>query len=1102
MKTLLFLLALLWWSPAARAQWRPAHPPAAKSTQASGKLSALVIFAKFRGEAAGETLAPTWAADLFNPAFPGSFSHFYREMSRGRMQVTGQVLPRRYSSLQPAAGYVAASAGVPGDYGRFNLEILSQADADADFGRFDNDGPDGVPNSGDDDGYVDVVFINLLTVPRNFFISGATGYASLGLDADYLSDDPAANGGTVRVRSRFSGFGGTTQRGHTFSITAASMCHEFGHVLGLPDLFDQSTVTASGAVDPVEDSAGVGKWCLMTSTGARGWGVEDGPNAFCAWALAKLGWVEVEELRGDQADLAIEDVALGNRVYKIPLSADEYFLIENRRRASSYYNRNIPGEGLLVWHVDERADNDEERHKQVDLLCADGLHNAEGQPDPVAGGDDLDFWANDETYATAHGGNEGDATDPFDGVQYTRLAWDTNPPLSANTGFSRNLPLGMALEQIRREGTRMHCAVHLRQPLPGHIHADTTWSGTVALDGDVVVEPGATLTLAAGTRLRFATGDRRRTGFDTTRCELLVYGGLRLEGAVRCESAAASPRADDWAGVLLMDGQALDPAQLQLANTRWGLVRSRLPAGTTTFSGLQSIFGDLVVPAGAELVVKPDAQLRFAPVDLGGSGQSPLLTELVVEGRLNAEGGTFTVAQASPQDLWYGVRVAPGSQVAVRDALVERCGYGFSGEVSAASSFALEGGRIQQGISGLSLTLNGPAQVSGTTFFHLTTPAISAQGGDRLTLRDVTVQQCGQEGIWLGNASLEAVNLRLEQNGLLDTQDPRSGLKAVGGKGQKIELWNSTSTRNTLHGLDVENWEGVVELHDSQLTSNQHEGLRARGLEGLTFEQVQVQNNLGDGAVVAAVPLVAVSATTFADNIGTGLVLSEGASGTIETSHFLNNAGLRLENIPRFSVRTSTFASAGVACESRSSAPVVEGNRLEHNLTALKVSGTQAPSLKGNTFLDNHTAVENLSGLLLEARGNYWGTADSTAIAALFKGQVNWQPFLEAEPSPTAVDGEAALPETLVLFPAFPNPFNAGTSFRFALPAPGRVTLSVYDALGRPLRLLVDTPLAAGIYTYPWDGRDEAGRLAASGVYLCRLQAGALAQVERVALLR
>ncbi|MBI2502242.1 MAG: right-handed parallel beta-helix repeat-containing protein [Candidatus Latescibacteria bacterium] len=1099
MSPLLLLGALLLGALPAGAQ----SPQPASTPKTSGTLNALVIFAKFRGEAAGQTQAPPWAADLFNPDFPGSFAHFYREMSRGKIQISGQVLPRRYVSLQPAAGYVAASAGVQGNFGLFNLQILEQADADADFGRFDNDGPDEVPNSGDDDGYVDVVFINLLTVPRNFFISGATGYASLGLDADFISADPAAGGGTIRVRSRFSGFGGTTQRGHTFSISAASMCHEFGHVLGLPDLFDQSSLTASGEVDPAEDGAGVGKWCLMTSAGTQGWGVEDGPNAFCAWALARLGWVEVVELTRDQPDLAIEDLALGHKVYKIPLSADEYFLVENRRRASSFYNRQIPGEGLLIWHVDERADNDEERHKQVDLVCADGLYADQGDPDPVSGRDNLDFWARDEAYAAAHQGNEGDATDPFDGVRFTRFAWDTNPALSAHTGFTRNLPLGMAIEKIRPEGTRMRCDVRLRQRLPGHISADITWSGTVRLDGDLVVEPGATLTLADDTRLRFAASDSRRSGFDPIRCEFIVYGGLEVQGQVRCESGAAAPRADDWAGLFLMDGQPLDTDQLQLAHARYGLVRSRLPAGTTRFSGVQPIFQDLVIPVGAELVVAPEAQLRFAPTDLGGSGLSPQLSELVVEGRLRAEGGTFTVAQARDQDLWFGVRLAPGAQVEVHDATIERCGYGFSGEVSATSSFNLEGGRIQQGLGGLSLTLNGPAQVSGTTFSHLTTPAIYAQGGGLLSLREVSVRQCGQEGISLGNASLEAVNLRLEQNGILDPQDPRSGLKAVGGRGQKIELWNTSATRNTQHGLDVEEWEGVVELHDSEFSANQHEGLRARGLERLTFEQVRVERNLGDGAVVAAVPLVEVWTTTFADNIGTGLVLSEASSGAIEMSHFLDNAGLRLEGITRLFVRTSTFADAGVGFESLASSPQVEGNTFQHNLTALKASGAQVPTLTRNTFLDNRVAVENLSGLALPAQGNYWGTTDSTAIAALFRGQVDWQPFLDAAPGQTAVEEErASLPERFVLHPAFPNPFNAQTTFRFELPRDSRAALTIYDPLGRPLRRLVDTSLPAGVYTYAWDGRDDQGRQVASGVYLCRLEAGEFGAVERLALVR
>ncbi|SVD93334.1 uncharacterized protein METZ01_LOCUS446188, partial [marine metagenome] len=258
--------------------------------------------------------------------------------------------------------------------------------------------------------YVDVVFVNLLTLPRDFLIGGATGIASLGLSADFLSDDRAARGGVIRVRSQYSGFGGTTQRGHVFTVTAATMCHEFGHVLGLPDLFDQSSVTADGQLDPVEDSAGIGKWGLM-GLGTLGWGVEDGPNAFSAWSLAELGWLGIDNDRLDvvtdsRTGVILEPLDRGGRVLKIPLTLDEYFLVENRQSFASFYNRNIPGGGLLVWHVDERADNDEERHKQVDLVCADGLFSDRGfpgdMPDPVVGGDNLDFWARHTAYAADH----------------------------------------------------------------------------------------------------------------------------------------------------------------------------------------------------------------------------------------------------------------------------------------------------------------------------------------------------------------------------------------------------------------------------------------------------------------------------------------------------------------------------------------------------------------------------------------------------------------------------------------------------------------------------------------------------------------------------
>jgi M6 family metalloprotease-like protein len=1091
-------------------------PPTAKPLlQSSGTLNALVVFAKFQGEAAGQELAPPWAADLFDPELPGSFAHFYDEASRGRLLVRGSVAPKRYSSLHPASDYVADRAGVQGRFGQLNLEILEQVDPDVDLGLFDNDGVDGVPNSGDDDGYVDVVFINLLTVPQNFFISGATGFASLGLDTDFISDDAAAGGGRIKIRSRFSGFGGTTQRGHVFSVTASTMCHEFGHVLGLPDLFDQSSVALGDELNPEQDSAGIGKWGLM-GLGTLGWGIEDGPNAFSAWSLARLGWVEVVEISSSRAGLVIDNIDAGGAVFKIPIGHDEYLLLENRQASDSYYNRNVPGTGLLVWHADDQADNDEERHKQVDLVCADGLYSDRGfpgaLPDPRAGRDNLDFWSRDGAYALAHNGNQGDATDPFDGVERTRLAFDTNPPVSAHTGFTRDLPLGIVVENMRSQGSSLVADI-VRQQLPGHVYKDTTWSGDLVVDGDLVIEPGASLRLAPGTTVRFATNDSRRTGFSPERCELIAYGALLLpasgESPARFLSAADQPGAADWQGIFLLNGQAFDEASAVLENAAFDLVWSHLPQGTTRWSGRRTIPMDLVIPSGAELVVGAGSRLGFSSTDLGGSGLFPELTELLVEGRLEVDAtptqpATFTLASGRRDSLWYGVHLKDGAELMASNLNADQGVVIIGGEVGVDRALVLMDSRLFTSAGyGLRLTINGVAEVTRTTITRHPLQGIHAEGSGTLLLRNSSIVENGQEGIFLGNCSLEAIDCRIEQNGLLDANDPRSGLLAVGGRGQRIELWNSTVASNPLHGLDLTQWQGRLELHSTEISANRRSGLQAAGLELLVFEDAAIERNLGAGAVVSGSPLE-VWTTRFADNIGTGLVIGPGSTGLIEMGVFTNNSGIEMTDVDGVMVRSSRFENSALALSSVSSTPSLYGNRFTNNLTAVDVSGDAVPaSVTRNSFLDNQLAIANRTALPLVATGNFWGTVDSTEIADQFSGQVDFAPFLDVEPDLTAVaEVRSAAPLSHALGAPFPNPFNARTVIPFAIGTSSAVTLEVFDILGRRVRTVEDRNLGRGRYSQVWDGRDDHGRQLGSGVYLIRLGAGQVRIARRAVLLR
>ena len=73
------------------------------------------------------------------------------------------------------------------------------------------------------------------------------------------------------------------------------------------------------------------------------------------------------------------------------------------------------------------------------------------------------------------------------------------------------------------------------------------------------------------------------------------------------------------------------------------------------------------------------------------------------------------------------------------------------------------------------------------------------------------------------------------------------------------------------------------------------------------------------------------------------------------------------------------------------------------------------------------------------------------------------------------------------LSPNFPNPFNSTTQIAYRLATPGPVRLEIYNALGQPVRTLIDQVQAAGFYQVHWDALDQRGAAVAAGVYLIRL---------------
>ncbi len=104
---------------------------------------------------------------------------------------------------------------------------------------------------------------------------------------------------------------------------------------------------------------------------------------------------------------------------------------------------------------------------------------------------------------------------------------------------------------------------------------------------------------------------------------------------------------------------------------------------------------------------------------------------------------------------------------------------------------------------------------------------------------------------------------------------------------------------------------------------------------------------------------------------------------------------------------------------------------------------------------------------------------------------------------PTGVSERASvLPDTYNLEAPYPNPFNNTVFLRYSLPESTTVKMEIYDQQGQKVRLLIEKEQPAGSYRVEWDGMDEKGTPAASGVYLITLQAGSYRHTVKATLMK
>jgi len=385
----------------------------------TGTQKILVLLVGFQNRGPVGTLASDWSNKVFGPT--GSISQYYNEVSYGNLTLA----PAEETSgtvNDGVVGWLTLPYNHPNTGGNLSTanqqitrDAILAADPYVNFATFDTNG----------NGYISFDELHVMVVVAGYEAAyGNTCSPSVWAHEWYLeATAPIVDG--KRVASSF-GNGGYTQFGEWHcdkaeppghAATIGTIVHEFGHDLGLPDMYDVDL-----------DTEGIGRWGIM---GSGGWN-RSGPSAYDGdspahpdpWSRWYEGWLTPTQVISSTLGRAIPQVETNPTVYQLlnnPNGVDwmfesysgtgEYYLIENRQKVG--FDVGLPGCGLLIWHIDEsvvfdNSANANQNRRLVDLKQADGLNSLN----------------------ITVGGNRGDVGDPFPGLSLNRTFNATSNPKS------------------------------------------------------------------------------------------------------------------------------------------------------------------------------------------------------------------------------------------------------------------------------------------------------------------------------------------------------------------------------------------------------------------------------------------------------------------------------------------------------------------------------------------------------------------------------------------------------------------------------------------------------------------------------------------------
>lgn len=385
----------------------------------------------------------------------GSVYDYYQWAARGQLRIIPTVVATvTLPGLRIFYGNFAKGLSrttTPGNAAGLVTHALQICASSVEWTRFDND----------HDGYVDMLWV--VHAGRGGEGTGdpndlwsITSRLSLGwTNSDRF--DATAPGGPRMLIDRFTVLPELSLFASRRISEIGVYCHEMGHALGLPDLYD----TAYDPSSPRGFNRGPGNWSLM-STGAYG---GDGnspqsPSHPGAWCSLFLGWNQCFRPAQDTL-VTLSPLVRGGQVLELWFqgqSNPEHFLVECRKREG--FDRALPAEGLLVYHVNE-----------LEIGLRLGSNQVNSGPEPA-----LVVVEADGRGDLTSGRDPGDSTDTFPGgLHRTSIVDDVAQP---STATFRGVPTNIALLEIapQDDGVRVRAQVRAAGWLPATDRGDPDYS--------------------------------------------------------------------------------------------------------------------------------------------------------------------------------------------------------------------------------------------------------------------------------------------------------------------------------------------------------------------------------------------------------------------------------------------------------------------------------------------------------------------------------------------------------------------------------------------------------------------------------------------------